>query len=471
MSSIEEGSEWPQAAAPQGLARIRTALAEIVNGKSDKAVAQRTAFWAFAIRVSSAGLAFVAQILLARWLGQHEYGIFAFVWVFLVMVGALTPLGFSTMAQRFVPQYRTSGDLDLARGFLTGSRVFVFAVASGLALLGCALVALLSPWVGQDYVLPLYIALACLPIYAVMDVQDGISRNFNWVGIGLGLPYLVRPFLIIAIVAAIMLVYGEVHAVSATYAMALAVWASGLAQLLMLNRSLRRKIEPGGRRYAWRAWITASVPVLLVDGFYVILTNVDIMILTAMAGPSDVAIYYAAVKVLALVSFIPFAVTAATAHKYSEYHAAGQRAELESFVRDSVRWTFWPALTATGGLLIVGKPLLWLFGEGFGDAYPLLFIFALGLLARASVGPVDRILNMMGQQNRCAVVYGTSLALNIALNIALIPFFGLYGAAIATAATLLVESFLLALVAWRQLGLHVFIVDLRSGRPGASAKG
>ncbi len=61
---------------------------------------------AFAIRVVSAAIAFVSQIILARVMGEFEYGIFVFVWVLVVLFGNLSCLGFHTAIIRFLPQYR-----------------------------------------------------------------------------------------------------------------------------------------------------------------------------------------------------------------------------------------------------------------------------------------------------------------------------------------------------------------------------
>jgi hypothetical protein len=43
---------------------------------SDHGAAQRMAGTAFAIRVASAGVIFISQILLARWMGSFEFGIY-----------------------------------------------------------------------------------------------------------------------------------------------------------------------------------------------------------------------------------------------------------------------------------------------------------------------------------------------------------------------------------------------------------
>jgi O-antigen/teichoic acid export membrane protein len=204
-------------------------------------------------------------------------------------------------------------------------------------------------------------------------------------------------------------------------------------------------------------WIRTSLPIFLVDSFFILLTYVDILVLQAFVGPAEVAVYYAATKTLVMISFVYFAVAAASAHRFSEYHVAGEHEKLARFVGDTIRWTFWPSLALAIGLLLVGKPLLSLFGPGFAEGYPLIFVLVIGLMARASVGPSERLLNMVGQQRACAMIYACAFATNLMLCLVLIPRFGLNGAAASTASAVVVESTLLYVVTKRRLGLHIFV--------------
>ena len=165
----------------------------------------------------------------------------------------------------------------------------------------------------------------------------------------------------------------------------------------------------------------------------------------------------AAVKTLALVHFVYFAVKAGAAHHYSRYFTAGDTARFDAFVRDTVKWTFWPSLLMAIVILVAGKILLSLFGEEFTAGYPLMFILAAGIVARAAVGPAEAVLTMSGNQNVCAAVYGVSLTVNVLLNISLIPLYGLYGAAIATTITMMFEATSLYAITLRRLGIHMFI--------------
>jgi hypothetical protein len=54
------------------LARVKAILAE----RSDSRVAQLVAGKVFLVRVASAVLALVSQVLLARWMGKFEFGIY-----------------------------------------------------------------------------------------------------------------------------------------------------------------------------------------------------------------------------------------------------------------------------------------------------------------------------------------------------------------------------------------------------------
>jgi O-antigen/teichoic acid export membrane protein len=86
-----------------------------------------------------------------------------------------------------------------------------------------------------------------------------------------------------------------------------------------------------------------------------------------------------------------------------------------------------------------------------------MFILAAGLLARAAIGPIERLLNMLGEQRAWALIYGAAFAINFGGCLALIPRFGAAGAATAITTALIVESIMLFRVTKSRLGYHVFI--------------
>ena len=91
-------------------------------GDADQQLVHRLAGTVFLIRVVAAALAYLSNVLFARWMGTFEFGIFVYVWTWVLLIGQALDLGLSTAAQRFIPEYRERGMLDHLRGYISHSR-------------------------------------------------------------------------------------------------------------------------------------------------------------------------------------------------------------------------------------------------------------------------------------------------------------------------------------------------------------
>jgi O-antigen/teichoic acid export membrane protein len=447
-------------ALPAGpLARLRT----MFGGSSEASLTKRLAGTIFIIRVVSAGLAYLSQILLARWMGGSDYGVYVYVWTWVLLLGSMMDFGIAVSAQKLIPQYRASGEHALLRGFLSGSRWMTLVVSSVISVLLAGIVKISSPWIEPGTVLPLYIGCLTLPAFVVANTQDGIARSHDWMRLGLMPQFVVRQSLIIGLTAGALALGFNLGATAAMLASAAAVWIAMIGQMIVINRRLRANIEPGPKTYDFRGWLAVSLPILMVEGFYLLLSYTDVLLLQQFRSSEEVGVYFAVVKTLALVSFIHYAMAATTAHRFAEYHAAGDKERLSAYVAHAIQWTFWPSVAATAALLAFGKPLLWLFGPQFVAGYDIMFIAAIGLVVRSAIGPVERLLNMLGHQHVCALAYASAFVMNVVLCVILIPRFGGHGAAAATSIALVFETVLLFWIVRRRLGLHVLAFGKRAG--------
>jgi len=440
-------------AQPSGL--LTRLKAMVAGGPSETSVTRRLAGTIFIIRVLSAALAYLSQILLARWMGGSDYGIYVYVWTWVLLLGSMMDFGISASAQKIIPEYRTRGEHALLRGFLAGSRWMTLAVSAAISLLLAGAVRGLSPWIEAGAVVPMYIGCLTLPAFVVANTQDGIARSHDWMRLGLMPQFILRQALIIGFTAGAFVLGFHLGASMAMLASAAAVWIAMIGQMAVLNRRLAGHIAPGPKTYNVRGWLAISLPILLVESFYLLLSYTDVLVLQQFRSSEEVGVYFAVVKTLALVSFIHYAMSATTAHRFAEYHALGDKTRLSAYVAHAINWTFWPSLIATLMLLALGEPLLWLFGPQFVTGYSIMFVAAIGLVVRAAIGPVERLLNMLGHQHICALAYALAFAMNVALCIALVPRFGGHGAAAATSISLTFETVLLFWIVRRRLGLHV----------------
>ncbi|MGH6726979.1 MAG: lipopolysaccharide biosynthesis protein [Pseudolabrys sp.] len=450
----ENASPAPPTTAAGLVARVTAMLAD----RSDSRLAQLMAGKVFLVRIGSATLALASQVLLARWMGSFQFGIYVYVWTWVLMIGALADFGLSSAARRFIPEYTELKTLDSLRGFLAASRWLAFAIATGIAIAGALGVWLLSPWLDRFTVIPLYLACVTIPIYGPAQVQAGIAQAYDWPNLAFMPFYIWRQLALTVLMGAAWAFGAPTDAVTAMIIAVAVAWAVTIAQLFVLDRRLMQKVPAGPKRTEVKTWFATSLPIFVVEGFYLLLTYVDILVLEQMRSPDEVAVYYAAARLLALVAFVYFAIASATTHKFTQYHVAGDKQRLTKFFAETIRWTFWPSLAACAAILALGRPLLSLFGANFTSGYPVMFILAVGMLSRAAVGPAERLLNMLGERKQCAGVYALAFAINLTLCVLLIPHIGIDGAAVATATALAMESILLYRIAKRRLGFHVFIV-------------
>src|SRR4029078_979058 len=275
------------------------------------------------------------------------------------------------------------------------------------------------------------------------------------VRLGLMPQFIVRQSLIIGLTAGAFVLGFNLGATAAMWASAAAVWIAMIGQMIVLNRRLGSHIEPGPKAYDFRGWLAVSLPILLVAGFYLLLSYTDVLVLQQFRSSEEVGVYFAVVKTLALVSFIHYAMAATTAHRFAEYHVLGDKARLSAYVTHAINWTFWPSLAATVLLLALGRPLFSLFGPQFVSGYDIMCVGAIGLAVRSAIGPVERLLNMLGHQRICALAYALAFVVNLVLCVILVPRFGGHGAAAATSLSLVFETVLLFVLLRRALGLHV----------------
>src|SRR3569623_1535533 len=166
-SVAPDAAPAPASPAARVIAKVRAILAD----RSENRLAQLVAGKVFLVRVFSALLALGSQVLLARWMGRFEYGVFIYVWTWVLMIGSVADMGLSSSARRFIPEYTVQGQMAQLRGFLSGSCWLAFAIATAIGAAGALVVYIFAARLDEYAVLPLYLACATIPIWGLGQVQ------------------------------------------------------------------------------------------------------------------------------------------------------------------------------------------------------------------------------------------------------------------------------------------------------------
>ncbi len=437
-------------------------LAALLDNADDLASVVRGAASVMAVRVAGAGLTFASMVLLARWMGAFEFGIYAYVYTWVLLAATMVPLGLNTSIMRFVPEYMSRKRWGRVWGVMVQSHLIVALSATSVSALAGLLIWMFAPHMDAYYVLPFAVALLIIPLHAAVDMQEGTARAFGWVTLAYIAPYIMRPLLLLCGVGAFVLVGVSPDAVTALLAMAAATFIGMITQGIILIRSIRRTVPRAKPRAHAGYWLKISIPMLVFEGAYLLMSSTDVIMLGQLEDPAAVAIYFAAARTASLIGFVYFATTARTVPKFSEIHASGTREDLQAFLDGVNRFSFWPSFLGVVTLMAIGHYILMLFGDGFESGYLVLAILSIGYVARCTVGPLEYLLSMTGKQVIATKIICTSAVVNGGLNFLLIPEFGIVGAAVATLTALIFNLTVLAVAVHRLMGINAFM--FRPGR-------
>jgi O-antigen/teichoic acid export membrane protein len=176
--------------------------------------------------------------------------------------------------------------------------------------------------------------------------------------------------------------------------------------------------------------------------------------LGALSSTADAGVYAATTRIGTLVLFGLTAVNSILAPMISELYTRG---DMEGLRRTVTRGAWLGAAVAVptlAALALLGVELLGLFGEGFTEGYTPLLILLVGYGANALAGSVGFLMTMTGHHLQALRILALSAGLNLALNALLIPLYGMAGAAVATAVSMVLWNGLMLAYVWRRFRIN-----------------
>jgi O-antigen/teichoic acid export membrane protein len=230
--------------------------------------------------------------------------------------------------------------------------------------------------------------------------------------------------------------------------------AGALAVILVLRRRLT-VLPPNAPRAVFmrRQWLSSAIVLGLTGGSQLILQRSDVLMIGWLMTAADAGVYVVACNVAELVLFPFLAVSSIVAPAFATHHARGEQPELAAFMRTTT-------LTTLAGSLLIGIPLfilapriLAMFGPEFVEGVGAARILMVGICLRAVIGPSHLMLTMTGHERQALWGLGCAAGANVTLNFAMIPAFGIEGAAAMTTLSLLGSQIAMAVMAWQRIGI------------------
>jgi O-antigen/teichoic acid export membrane protein len=477
--------EWPlrrlpprRATVPLGNRRTTSALSPEVASVARGSVINLSAM------VLGAVLSFGLTVLVSRWLQPRAAGgFFEMISLFTILSYTLY-LGADTGLLRWIARARAIGGLADTRKIVRIAVVPVLIVGSAAAA---------AMWVAAPEIARIFLH-GMAPAAAVGDIRlvaplvplgalsavvvsgaRGFGRTWPYLAIqGLGQPALRIGLVLVALVMGWGL-RGALVGWGLPVALGLAAGWYVLARLIKAevpaaarapqpSRSARdgehQRVLPGGgaargERLGVEFWRFAA-PRGFAGAFQIVVIWLDILLVGALLSSYSAGVY-AAVSKLALVgAFALEATRLAIGPQLSSLMARREFNRAADLHQSATRWLViasWPLYVM---LAIFPVVVLGIFGHRYTVGAASLVVISLAMLVNLGTGNVTVVLLMGGKSSLSAYNALSALVVNVGLNLILLPRIGIVGAAIAWAASIVVENVAAAIEVWLMFRIGPF---------------
>lgn len=376
---------------------------------------------------------FVLVVILARGLGPRQYGYFAFALAFVPLFLHLARWGIDVASLRRV-SVRIE---DFSKVFVNGG-VLRLGLAAGATVVALLLLPLFVS--GGDAVQVVIVLSFALLLDEVATYQSVAFTAVEQMRFNAGV-LIVNRVVSTGLAGAVLAAGGGLLAVCLAYAI------GSLGSVVLGSFFLVTRLPPLDRhdlnRGEVRGLLREGAPYGIAAFLNMAVFRMDTVLLELLKGPVAVGFYGVAYRFFEPLLFITWTIAQTATPQLVRDAQPGAEGE---------RRTFELALAATLAFYVpiaAGAPFAvdWLVGTLFGDRYLSARSAVLWLAAAAVPYAVAHLARMAaiagGAKKSITVVAAAVLALNIGLNLALIPSHGVTGAAAATFVTEVVECALL----------------------------
>lgn len=380
------------------------------------------------------GLTVILQIILGRWLGPAQYGLYALGYGVVSLASWVSVLGLDQGVLRYCAVYRTQGQFGRVRTTFLRAAAFV-AVASvattAVFVLGAARIA------GWFFIPSFARVLAdfawALPFLAIIRIVGTYFQSIHDICRMCIMQLLAQPVVNLTLLGvAVAMGWGIRGAVGSFVLCCLGTAALGC--FYIVRRLPAKQTAPDTVGVKHLPLLRYSLTLMFVGLSYQVILRVPQVLLGHLGTSTDVGVYSAGGSFALAFGFMTLTFLQPAIPMMVDLYETGQTEGLCKLYQSTTRWTLAVVMPAFLFLSLFSGEVMRLFGRGFGSAGPVLLILSLGWLVYYGKGPGGALLEMTGRQNLDLANSAVVGVLIVFLNYWAIPHHGAYGAAVATGA-------------------------------------
>ena len=407
---------------------------------------------AFVLKAFGALLSFLFNVAIARLLGAEDIGIYFLALSVGMISSVIGRVGLDNALLRFIAAHAAREEWDMVRA-VHAIGIKIAIIISGIVML---IIFLSAPWLAEllfnkpELTEPLrWMSLSILP-FALLNLKAESLKGLKHIRAAMFVQGIIIPMVALLLIWPLATIWGVSGAIG-TYVIAVLIAASvgvwfwwriskewpcqGIFPLQELWQSCRHLFVVSLINRALMPWA-------------------PLFLLGVWMPSSDVGIFGSSLRLVMIVSFFLVAVNNVVAPKFSEIYAKGEMDILGKVARQTALFI---TLLASPLLLLMtlwGDWVMSIFGPDFTVGGTALAILAIGQFVSVLCGSVGYLLMMSGNEKTYSQIAIFSAIIQFFLAVILIPVWGLKGAAIATAAAVIIQNLISVYMVQRLLDIQ-----------------
>jgi len=406
-------------------------------------------------------VAYAISLIISRFLGAQGMGIYAQATTVLLLASLLARSGLEGGILRFVSAYLARRDYARVDGitlFATRLVLITSIVWGGILFLGADVLAN-EFWHEPQLAFVLRLFALIVPFSALLNLWLSGIQAFQRIEYRVYLERGLLPLMTMALMAILLFLGWGWLGVTISVLLPAIVGALGASYIY---RSLRKSLTAARKerpKLEIKEWIQFSYPLLLSGILAFVIVRMATLLLGHFRESGEVGIYDVALR-LALMVELPLAVSNVVfAPLIGEMHAKGDLDSLQTLFKIVTKWVFTASFLVFLVAIFLAEPILGVFGSEFTAGVPVLFILGVSQLINASTGAVGWVLIMSGHSTLHLFNSVLSALLTIILSLALMPGYGMIGAAIAVGLVLVLVNIVRLAQVFYLLRIHPYRWD------------
>jgi O-antigen/teichoic acid export membrane protein len=393
-----------------------------------KKLVSGTAF-AFAGQVIGNALVYILGIVIGRFLGVDAVGFYFLGLVMMQLASAVSRMGLAEGILRFVSISMGQKDPEKARETIVASVTIAGGASTIIGILLFALSHILAIHVFKKPGLEGYLRwfAAALPVFTVFALLVNSIQALKRMDLVVLVRDIFQPVAMMALALGIFFFHrGPASFLSAhLFSLLLALGVS----LYFLGKCDLKFKGPGFGFRDWRVLLAFSLPIGFSDLANYFFRWSDTFLISYFRTSGEVGVYNAALRTTLLLNVLAASVNALYAPMIADQHHHGRQLEVQVILKTIIRWSLTLAMPIVFSIAFLSREILAIWGPEFQTGARAMGILAAAQLVFLPSCILALTLLMSGKQIAETMNTVIVTAVNISLNLFLVPRYGIIGAA------------------------------------------